>query len=182
MTSGGVFIPVITSKSDKVESLTVLRGLETQGDFTNNARDSNIFASFRARKDNSQTIPTGSNTTITGYTTEVFDPGNNFDATTGIFTFPVTGHYIIGASGYFEPNATNTRSMRFEGTGLAVNDANGFGTNYPNLGAGTPVSMYRSEVIFAQQGNTFFVRVSQNSGGDLTIGGCCMFARFLGRT
>jgi hypothetical protein len=54
------------------------------------------LAKVFATNTSAQSIPTGTNTAVTGWTTG-FDANSNFTASTGTFTAPTTGYYVVDA-------------------------------------------------------------------------------------
>jgi hypothetical protein len=70
------------------------------GALTTTGKVSCVAASFRAWLAASQTITTGTTTTLAGWT-EKYDNGSAFNASTGEFTAPVTGYYSFTGTADF---------------------------------------------------------------------------------
>lgn len=71
------------------------------------------------------------NTTVTGYT-EGFDLGSDFDASTGVFTVPTTGKYLVT----FHGKATNASGNSAAGFNVVVNAGTDYAYTYTISGGG----------------------------------------------
>lgn len=120
--------------------------------------------SVRASKTSTQSIPTGTNTTITGWTSVDFDDSAMFNSTTGEVTIAVSGTYSVSANVSFAGNATGIRSFYVvKGTtnqfvsGVAAGSASG------NIVNG-------SGLVKCNAGDIIKILAFQSSGGALNVG------------
>jgi hypothetical protein len=105
----------LTPSSKKVDSLTILRGLEIQGNLINNA--------VETAKDNESCLVTrttnlaidnlGPNPVV--FNTEVFDGHNNFSGS--VYTVRFNGVYSVSCHVEFAANAAGTRRLDLTATG-----------------------------------------------------------------
>lgn len=144
--------------------------------------------SFRVTKNNAQSIPSGSYTTVE-YDDEEFDNGEDYDTSTYEFTAPADGFYEFSASFLFGDtswSAGNTGALRFIITRAAG------GTDYINPGGaykdlGVTYTRYvglsatSSGIIELSANDTVAVEVYQNTGGAITMYASALYNWFAGR-
>lgn len=111
-----------------------------------------------------QSINSGSETTVTGYDVEVYDTDNYHTAADYKFTIPIDGLYAVVASVKFASHATGG-TLRRVGIYLAGN------TFYQDTAAIAGEDVYVSNCVlrYLEATNTVYMRVQQNSGGALNI-------------
>lgn len=115
-----------------------------------------------------QSIATGTNVTVTGWT-KTFDRLNtNFNASTGVFTAPATGYYAVSSCITFAPasfGAGNSLVLKIFANGvLAV-----LGSFYPEATFTQPVTVCASSAISLSSGQTLTVQMFQNTGVTTTL-------------
>jgi hypothetical protein len=106
------------------------------------------------------------NNSVTGITnwTKNFDSHNAFNATTGIFTAPVSGTYNLATSMAFNANGTGYREVAVTKNGTSVmilSDIVGSAANGLVQGG--------SSLFKLNAGDTLNITMAQTSGGALTI-------------
>lgn len=99
--------------------------------------------------------------------------GSGFATSTGFFTAPNTGFYLLGADATFAANATGARGI------MLSSSANGGGTIYasnfsPSQSIGVAAAVTTGVQLTAFQ--TVYVSLFQGSGGTLTITAIHMWA------
>lgn len=97
---------------------------------------------------------------VTGWTT-VFDSTGSFNATSGVFTAPEPGTYVVSGSVGFASNTTGVRGISIY-KGSVVQSATGV-----TLGTATTYSHAYSETLSLLAGETIKIGAYQNSGGNL---------------
>jgi hypothetical protein len=101
------------------------------------------------------------------YDTERFDIGSNYNTATGLFTAPVTGHYIFGGDAHLENLSAGVTATLGH---LAVNATLTYRFFEIDKGSsGTLTGASFSLIIFLNAGDTFSVYVSA-TGGTKTAG------------
>jgi len=116
---------------------------------------------FAANNPAAQTIANTSITQLTGYSKE-FDTNGAFNATTGVYTVPVSGKYLILGQALFNANATGARWLFFYKNGSQLKEA-------IFAGNATLSALVLSTVAQLNAGDTIDMRVQQSSGGNLSI-------------
>jgi hypothetical protein len=116
-----------------------------------------------------QAITTATTTTITHWTAFYDNLGVNFNATTGIFTAPVTGYYFITAGVLFG----STAGVVGADTILTVNNngttiATGVGAEEATTASNH--TAYVSAVVSMAAGTTLAIQVQQTSGATRSLG------------
>lgn len=111
-----------------------------------------------------QSINTGTVTTVTGYDVEAYDTDSYFTAADYKFTIPVDGLYAIVANVKFASHATGG-TLRRVGLYLAGN------TFFQDTAAiaGEDVYMSMCALRYLEAADNVYMRVQQNSGGALNI-------------
>ncbi|OTP73942.1 hypothetical protein [Caballeronia sordidicola] len=89
-TSPAIATPAITGGS--INSASVGGTTPSSGVFTTLKSNSAVHLSYK--NTSAQSIPASTATTIAGWTS-VFDSGSNFNASTGVFTAPNAGYYLV---------------------------------------------------------------------------------------
>lgn len=81
------------------------------------------FSQYKAHAYRATTQSVGAGTTTIAFNTETIDPNNNFNTTTGVYTVPVTGSYLVAANVAFTiASATTNADVVAQRTiNLAVN-------------------------------------------------------------
>lgn len=123
---------------------------------------------------NSSTIPisTGSTPETVTYSTEEFDLNNDFDESTGIFTPPKAGYYVIMATANWQ--STNTtlgeRSILLLRNDGSVNPStNTIMEENSEIGSNIMTSSLHT-IIESNGSDNYRIQVRQNSGSDHEIG------------
>lgn len=121
----------------------------------------------RMRKPDSQTIATATNVTIVGWASATDDPGNRsggINYSSGLFTVPVAGAYLLTASMRWAPNSSGERQLQVRRNGTQSETLAVPATSNPR-GSGTV-----SVVIPCAAGDTLGISARQTSGSDLAFG------------
>jgi hypothetical protein len=86
------------------------------------------MAMLRTQNGSGQSIPSNTLTTLTGWGAPTFDTGNGWNASTGTYTIPVTGYYLVSFVAMFSSTAwLATEQIR---SSIAHNGTNGNFTLY----------------------------------------------------
>jgi hypothetical protein len=120
-----------------------------------------------AKNASGQSIPDGTVTTLTGWTT-VTDTHAIFNPSTGVLTVNRSGFIDLSAIVSFSPNGTGERAILFllnNTTEIGVVDIRATSGGV-TTGVSTSISCYP-----VKSGDTFIVRAYQSSGGNLAIFG-----------
>lgn len=147
---------------------TALTGGGNAGSFTTLNASSNDAMLYQ--NSSGQSIPSGTNTTVTTWT-KVYDRVNaNFNASTGVFTAPVTGYYLVSAHLTFASAAgvagtVVNVSVNVNGTIVATGQ-----TAVNNTGTST-MSAQVSAIVLATSGQTIVIQAGQTSGSARALGG-----------
>jgi hypothetical protein len=112
-----------------------------------------------------QSIPNITNTTITGWTKD-FDNNNDFNASTGTFTAPVTGFYLVSAQITFSYTTAATNNFQLSELQSAGNSLTW--TCAIPTGATNP-TCFGSTIASLSAGNTVNIKIYQNSGSAQTL-------------
>jgi hypothetical protein len=118
-----------------------------------------------AKNASGQSIPNGTVTTLTGWTT-VTDTHAIFNPSTGVLTVNRSGFIDLSAIVSFSPNSTGERAILFllnNTTEIGVVDIRATSGGI-TTGVSTSISCYP-----VKSGDTFIVRAYQSSGGNLSI-------------
>lgn len=104
------------------------------------------------------------------FSTEDFDTGADYDNTTGCFTIPETGYYLITTRGAFAANATGIRGIRIA-TGTVCGTATGVEASSYIINAGATYSTYIqvTAITYLTVNTICWVEVYQDSGGALNF-------------
>lgn len=156
------------AKSKKLKSLVVTDFTELQGEFLHNARDARSQIGFSANKNTALSIPDDANgVAVTAYTSE-FDPLNRFNVTTGTWTCPVTGIWLIEGHIFIAATAATVVGLRLTGTAVAANSPNGsfFETRVGGTAATSSITgVTWSGSMFCTEGQTLLMTAIQTNGG-----------------
>lgn len=129
-----------------------------------------IYA-FSAWRSSNQSIPNNSTTTITGYAaagtnSACKDDSGIFNETTGVFTVPEDGWYIVQGGLEFAANNTGIRSIQI----ARASDGAIYAVETDNAPSGSAVTRLTiSRIYYLTAGVTVDLRVYQNSGGSLNV-------------
>lgn len=120
---------------------------------------------LRAKRTTNQTIPSGILTTVT-FPSEDYDLNNDFNSSTGIFTPPRAGYYVIMASvNWGSSNTSNgPRYISLIKNGTSVVDVSGesrFGSIHSSI----------HSVIYSDGSDNYTIQVLQGSGSNHDIVG-----------
>jgi hypothetical protein len=129
----------------------------------------NSLAKVFATNTGAQSIPSATNTAVTGWTTG-FDANSNFNASTGTFTAPATGFYVVSA----QLTWGTISGAGASGVIKAVVFANGSATNLAGL---APMSnttqqfnaVQVSGLVSLTAGQTIVLNGLQNSGASVAL-------------
>jgi hypothetical protein len=114
-------------------------------------------------KTNSQTIPNVTTTDLTGFSVD-YDTCSAFNASTGVYTVPVSGYYHIAASITFDANGSGERIIFYKTNG------NYFRLNARrNDGAGYWTTVVGSTTIYCTAGQTIQIAARHDSGASLNV-------------
>jgi hypothetical protein len=123
---------------------------------------------------NAQSFTSGSAATVTTWT-KVFDRVNaNFNASTGVFTAPVTGMYYVSCALDFSANtgAIGTRGqVNIVANGVTV----AVGAYTRQTTTSTEMTPQASALINLTAGQTLVIQGVQNTGGAVTLNGAATF-------
>jgi hypothetical protein len=122
----------------------------------------NEAVAMRAYKTSGSHTNNGNNQTVASYNASPFDTHGAFNITTGEYTVPVSGTYLVAGTIGFSPNATGVRALQIEvdlsrKLGGEVRTADGSNVNTLNF----------SGLVTAIAGQKITVSTFQNSGGNL---------------
>lgn len=121
----------------------------------------------RAR-DNAQSIPNETWTTVSWPQTDGTGLGIDYDAGTSTFTVPYGGRYMISAQvAYYTPNVTKQRVIRVLRNGSVIANSNQV---TPEPTATYPAIPQVNIGVLCVSGDTFRVETYQSSGSTRTIG------------
>lgn len=129
----------------------------------------NSLAKVFATNTGAQSIPTGANTAVTGWTTG-FDANSNFTASTGTFTAPVTGYYVVHAQLTWGVIAGAGAAGRI----MAVVFVNGVATNLQGIAPMSNTtqqfnSVQVSGIVSVTAGQTIVLDAFQGSGSSVSL-------------
>lgn len=117
----------------------------------------NAFTRIRAVRTTSTTIAFGNTSDLT-YDSEDFDVNNDFNHSTGVFTPPAPGYYVILASALWDGNGnTGTRAIQLYKNGSTITDQN------CEDGSGVMSSSMHT-IIYSDGSDNYRLRAWQNSG------------------
>lgn len=123
-------------------------------------------ANVRAVRTSNQTILSSTNTTVT-FSSEDYDVNNTFDPSTGIFTPPQAGYYVIKASVNWSNTNTTSGERRVR---LCKNGTSSVLYQNSEDGSGSMHSSIHT-VIYSDGTDNYRVVVWQNSGSSHDING-----------
>ncbi len=136
------------------------------------------FRAHRATATGDQTVTSGA-AAVLGCDAEDFDPGNNYDNTTFIYTVPVTGYYLFSYGFLWSITAAAAGSQFWSGLILTSGEVRG---------QQHTVEIISTEVVgqssmglqFMTAGDTAKIETVQNSGANQAILGNTAFTWFSG--
>lgn len=116
-----------------------------------------------------QSIPNSTATTVTGWTLTSDRLNTNFAASTGVFTAPVTGLYLVSAQITFA-TAVNAIGNIFQVSAVAnsVTVATGFAVQQ-GTGTVATIVVVPATVVSMTAGQTLVIQANQTSGGAKTL-------------
>jgi len=117
----------------------------------------------------SESIPSGSGTTITGWTTKFDRLGTNWNASTGTFTAPTSGIYVVNVGITFSATTAaigNVFRVQVLGPGGAYYC---LGTTQASTTTNTAYSASASCAVQANGGQTIVTQAYQNTGSPVTL-------------
>lgn len=123
---------------------------------------------LKYQSNDGQSIPDTTNTTVT-YENKVFDSHNIFNPSTGIATLPRAAYCQIDAQVRFNSatwGASQRIQMQGNGTGSTTQRVI---QRFVTAGTYGPTTTKYSDYVYFEKGDTFYVEVSQNSGGPVAI-------------
>jgi hypothetical protein len=129
----------------------------------------NSLAKVFATNTSAQSIPAGANTPVTGWTTGV-DVNSNFTASTGTFTAPATGYYVVSAQLLWGVMAGAGASNVLK----AVIFANGAASNLVGIaGASSTTQQFNSVqvsgIVSLTAGQTIVLNAVQATGSSVAL-------------
>ena len=117
----------------------------------------------------STTIPAGTVTVITGFGAPLTNVGGiTVNSSTGQFTVPVAGRYLINANVIFEANAVGTRELYIYKVNATTGVISLVSSTSQNATAVGTTNLAISAVADLGAGDRIFFAVTQNSGVPLT--------------
>jgi hypothetical protein len=127
------------------------------------------LAKVFATNTGAQSIPSGTNTAVTGWTTG-FDVNSNFTASTGTFTAPATGYYVVTAQLAWGVMSGAGASGQL----VATVYVNGSATNLQGKApmsntTQTTNTVQVSGIVSATAGQTIILDAFQNSGSSVAL-------------
>ncbi|RQS63839.1 hypothetical protein [Burkholderia sp. Bp8984] len=128
----------------------------------------NSLAKVYATNTSAQSIPNSAFTTVTTWTTS-FDVNSNFTASTGTFTAPATGYYLVSAGvawGTMTGAAGVGLALAIFANGTQV--ATGY-LPYPTTSTFGVLPAAVSALVSLTSGQTIVVKAFQNSGGAVAL-------------
>ena len=119
---------------------------------------------IRYTSSNGQSIPNNVYT-ITKYESKDYDTNNAYDTSTGIWTCPQTGYYIISAKVLFQ-SSSNHRHIRIYKNGTYVSSGNAW-----NVSVNPSTEGYAQvhDELYLSNGDQITIQVYQNSGAALGL-------------
>lgn len=138
----------------------------------------NSDVAIRAVRTSSMTIPSSTMTTST-YDREDYDISNSFDHSTGIFTPPSAGYFVIMATVDWDNFNSNTATRTIR---LTKNGNNTVLLQHSESGSNLMSSSLHT-VVYSDGNDNFRIRAWQNSGADHETSGNtvtpkCVFSAF----
>lgn len=115
-----------------------------------------------------QSVPAGTTTTITGWTA-AFDSGSNFSASTGVFTAPATGYYLV--TGMLTMNLTGALAVNNQVQVLVIANAAIVGTFATALTSTSSViaTVPFSVLVSLSAGQTVSIQIYQSTTSAQTL-------------
>ena len=104
------------------------------------------------------------NFTATAQTNGGNNPGGHYDTSTGLYTVPATGLYMISATVEFGSNGVGSREMQ-----LSFNTGVGDQEHSPSASGATYLTMTTARLSVWFTPSTLAVEVTQTSGGPLVV-------------
>ena len=140
---------------------------------------------FKVRKSSPMSVISSATPQTVTYSGEEFDVNDNFDESTGIFTPPKAGYYVIMATANWHDNNTNSgvRSILLLREDKSTNPfTSSIMEENAESGAGVITSSIHT-VVYSNGSDNYRIQVRQNSGSDHDIGNVdgmdgCLFAAF----
>jgi hypothetical protein len=151
-----------------VDNTPVGVGVAASGVFTSLAAVGNDALLYTSS--NALSVPNATVVTVTNWT-KTFDRLNtNFNATTGVFTAPVTGYYLVSAQVVYSAAANVVSSQFIVAAQVAGVSVAGAGGNNYALATGTSqIAVNFSSVVFATQGQAITIVTTQNTSSTRTL-------------
>ncbi|MEM7180222.1 MAG: hypothetical protein AAF518_04885 [Spirochaetota bacterium] len=115
--------------------------------------------------DNGQSIPTNAYT-IVKFEDKDYDTHNAYDTSTGIWTCPQTGYYIISAQVLFQSSGTNHRHMRIYKNNIVVSSGNALTASVSSSNQGYAELQ---DELYLSNGDQITIQVHQDSGAALGL-------------
>lgn len=154
--------PFVATDELKVDFMMPIQGWSSNVQMSNDI-DTRVVA-LSVFKSTIQAIATSVDTTVTGYDTALVDTHSSFNATTGVYTIPVSGKYKVDMTTHFVSNATGYRVTQILKDGVVYQ----YGI-IANAVSGDGTSTSASAIIDCTAGTQISQRVYQTSGGLLNI-------------
>lgn len=129
----------------------------------------NSLAKVQANNVSAQSIANSTNTVITNWT-ETLDANNNFNNTTGVFTAPTAGQYLVSAQAFFvaanwAANSVAIINILQNGTAKAT-FSNSFFSAVTGQNVTTPLGTF---MLNCAASDTISIQVFQSSGGAVAL-------------
>lgn len=146
--------------------VTPALGVATATSLTAGTLTATGMARVLATNTGGQSIPTGSVTTVTGWTTG-FDAASNFVASTGVFTAPATSYYLVTCQLIYSGAAP--LGTLFEVNIVANGAGRAVGVYGSDSATQTTNSVSASALVQLNSGQTVTIGALQNSGGAIPL-------------
>ena len=161
----------VNSGGGAISGVFELGGVEHGAMYVNRLSGPSVIAASEtvavwAHKTSGSQTSNGNWQVVSAYTSVSINTHNSFNATTGIFTAPVSGTYQLSGTVAWSANATGFRGGKFTTSSTAY--PNGLGSYFTTNNGATGIMIHAlSSLIKLNAGETVQIEGYQNSGGNL---------------